>query len=233
MGIIMEKTINRQLLIGAIATFIAIPILIYALGDFPRGSILKETISIVTILAYFHMLAQFYLARSNKEMLKYFKMSSIVKIHKFIGYLFIGILLFHPFLIVLPRYFEAGVEPKDALITLLTSFHNSGVLLGMIAYVTMALLALTSLFRNSLPLAYKTWRIIHGILSINFIGFATFHILKLGKHANQPLSVYMVILASVGVLLLLFTYFFHSSKKREINKCLTRKIIMASPDANL
>ena len=213
MGVIMEKRLRIYNLIGAILVFVGIPLLLYVLGEYPRRSILKETISLLTLLAFSLMLGQFFLARSNKAMLKVHNMSSVLKIHKFIGYFFVAILLVHPFLIVFPRYFESGVEPKEAFLTLITSFDRPGVILGMIAYGTMLILGITSLFREKLPMSYKTWRVFHGILSIVFIGFASWHAINLGRHTNKALSFYILILAFLGVLLLLNTYFSNSSKK--------------------
>ncbi len=212
MGVTMEKRIQTYNLIAAILVFIGIPSLLYALGDFPRGTILKEAISLLTLLTFSMMLGQFFLARSNRAMLKVHKSSSVLKIHKFIGYFFIAILLAHPFLIVLPRYFESGTEPKEAFLTLITSYDRPGVLLGMIAYGTMLVLGITSLFRKRLALSYRTWRVFHGIVSIVFIGFASWHAINLGGHINNPFTFYILMLAILGVLLLLNTYFSKSSK---------------------
>ncbi|MFA9390970.1 MAG: ferric reductase-like transmembrane domain-containing protein [Prolixibacteraceae bacterium] len=209
----MEKRLRIYNVIGAIVVFVGIPVLLYTLGEYPRRSILKETISLMTILAFSLMLLQFFLARSNNYLLKVHKMASVVKVHKFIGYFFITILLVHPFLIVLPRFFESGVDPKDAFLTLITSFDRSGVILGMLAYATMLLIGLTSFFRKKLPITYKTWRIFHGILSVIFIGLASWHVLSMGRHINLAITVYILVLSILGVQLLLNTYFSNSSKK--------------------
>ena len=213
MGVIMEKRLQTYNVIGAILIFFGIPLLLYALGDYPRRSILKETISLLTLLAFSMMLGQFFLARSNNAILKVHKMSSILKIHKFIGYFFIAILLAHPFFVVIPRYFESGAEPKDAFITMITTFDRTGVILGIVAYGTMILTGITSLFREKLPVSHKTWRLFHGILSIGFIGIASWHAINLGRHTNKTYSFYILILAFSGVLLLLNTYFSDSTKK--------------------
>ncbi len=204
------KTYNR---IAAVLVFIGLPVLFWALGDTPRRSNLKETISIITLVAFSMMLAQFYLARSNRQILKEHKMSKVVKWHKAIGYIFVGILIFHPFLIVVPRYFESGVSPKEAFLTLITTFDNFGVILGMIAWVLMFIIGLTSMIRDQLPMSYKTWRVVHGILSITFIAAATWHAIELGRHTDKAMSAFMMIMAAGGVLLLLKTYFIKTPQK--------------------
>ena len=211
MGLIMEKQIKTYNIILAIAVFIGLPILFWALGDFPQRSNLNEAISIITLLSFSLMIGQFFLARSNKQILKAHKMSMIVKYHKYIGYIFISILLVHPFLIVIPRYFEAGVEPIDAFITIITSFNSTGIIFGIIAWGCMLLLGLTSFFRNHLGLTYKTWRVFHGISSIIFIGVALLHVIDLGRHSDTLFSIFFISLSAIGILLLLKTYFVKTS----------------------
>lgn len=212
MGVIMEKRIRRYNIIVAIAIFLGLPILFWAIGDFPRRSDLKEIISVVTILAFCMMIAQFYLARSNKNILKSHRMSKVVKYHKYIGYTFISILFVHPFLIVVPRYFESGVDPIDAFTCIITSFNSTGVVVGIIAWCLMLVIGITSLLRNHIGMTYKTWRIFHGILSISFLIIAAWHVIDLGRHINSSMKIYIIALAGLGVLLLLKTYLFKSSK---------------------
>ena len=204
--------------ISAVVLFILLPILFYVLGDFPRRTILKEIISLVTILAFFMMIMQFYLSRANKKVLQNgHKMSKVVKWHKVLGYVFVGNLMIHPILIVIPRYLEAGVEPMDAFTLLITTFSSKGIILGIIAWCVMIIIGLTSIFRNRLGMSYKTWRTIHGVLSILFIGIASFHVTNLGRHINSPMAVLIAVLAFLAVTLLLKTYLFKSGKPETKN----------------
>ncbi|WP_372773774.1 ferric reductase-like transmembrane domain-containing protein [Mangrovibacterium sp.] len=209
----MENKIRIYNRVGAILLFIGLPVLLWALDDVPRRSDLKEAISVVTLVAYSLMLAQFYLARSNKIILNEHKMSRVVKWHKVLGYSFVTVLLLHPFLIVVPRYFESGITPEEAFIQLITSFDNPGVLLGLIAWSLMLTIGITSLFRDQLPMSYKTWRVVHGILSIVFIVTATWHAIDLGRHTDKAMMTFMLVMAGGGILLLLRTYFSKSTKK--------------------
>ncbi len=200
-----EQTNNRGILLLTL-TFIGLPLLFYATGDLPRRTVLKESISIVTILAFCLMLAQFFLTRTNRWMLSGSLMSTIISTHKVIGYTFICVLLAHPFLIVVPRYYESGVEPIEAFFTIITTFTSIGVVLGICAWALLLILGVTSLFRKVLPLPYKTWRILHGILSALFIALASWHAIDLGRHTDSLLSSYVVITVVIGILLLLKTY---------------------------
>jgi predicted ferric reductase len=197
---------KRYNIILAMLLFIFTPLFLWATGDFPRRTLLKESISIITLLAFSLMLGQLFLARTNRRMLQDYKMSRILKLHKVIGYILVGMLLLHPLLIVAPRYFEAGPEPAEAFFTILNNYDTTGVLLGIIAWILMLILGLTSLFRNKIGIKYKTWRVFHGILSMLFIGLASWHAIDLGRHTDMAMTFFILILAGSGMLLLLNTY---------------------------
>lgn len=204
----MDNKIKIYNRIAAIVVFIALPLLIYTIGDFAKRTVLKETISLLTILSFFMMLMQFYLSRANSHVLKGHKMGKVIKWHKVLGYVFVSVLLFHPFLIVLPRYFEAGVSPNDAFIELLSNFNQLGLILGLTAWILILIIGLTSLLRNKLPFTYKTWRAIHGYLSIAFILTASLHVVDMGRHINNTIAWIIAILTISGVVMLLRMYIF-------------------------
>jgi len=164
------------------------------------------------------MVGQFFLTRGYRAIHKELKMSNLNKIHKAIGYVFTFVLFIHPFLIVVPRYFESGVEPLEAFWTIVTSFNSTGVILGLTAWILMIIIGITSLLRHKLSLSYKTWRILHGILSIVFITVATWHALDLGRHTDLAMSIFFVIISTGGIMLLFNTYFLNNSKNRVVSK---------------
>lgn len=197
------KTYNK---LAFILFFLLVPLLIWAQGDVPRRGFLKESISVLTILAYFLMLGQFFLSRGNKRILKPHRMGKVVKLHRYIGYIFVSVLLLHPLLIVVPRYFEAGITPAEAFITMITNWDSQGIILGMVAWALMLILGITSAFRTKLGMKYTQWRIFHGMLSIAFIFLASLHAMNLGRHTDLPMSIYMGAMAFLGVILLLRQY---------------------------
>lgn len=197
--------------------FIALPVLFYALGDFPRRTVLKEVISITTILAFFVMLMQFFLSRANRNMLVGSKMRLVVSWHRVIGYVVVSVFILHPLLIIVPRFFEAGVDPADAFVKLLSSFGSKGVFLGISAWILMVFLGTTSLLRKNLGLTYKAWRIYHGILSVALVATASFHVVELGRHINTPMKWLIILLSIFGLTLLLTTYLFIPSSVKSQN----------------
>ena len=198
------KNYNWLLVVGILIGF---PLLFWAVGDLPRRSVLKELISLLTIISFAMMVGQFYLTRGNRKVLKVKTVSKLIRWHKIVGYVFTGFLLLHPFFIVVPRFFEAGVEPLDAFTTLITTYNSTGVILGISAWFLMLIIGLTSYFRDHLPLTYTSWRLLHGILSILFITLASWHAIDLGRHTDIPMSVFIIIVSGIGILLLLRTYF--------------------------
>lgn len=211
MGLIMKKDIKKYHIIAAVFVFILIPIGLFEFGDFPRRSNLKEAISMLTVLAFSLMIGQFFLARSNNYFVKFFKFNRVLSVHKFTGYSVVGFFLIHPFLIVLPRFFEAGVSPLDALIQILTTFESLGVILGQITWGLMFLIGMTSFFRDKiiigkLKMNYQTWKVFHGLLSILFIATASWHAIELGRHTDSVISTFIVLLVIIGSGLLIKQY---------------------------
>ncbi|CUH67425.1 Ferric reductase like transmembrane component [Thalassovita gelatinovora] len=203
--------------IAALAVFIGLPLLFYALGEAPRRSILKESFSLITLLAVSLMVGQFFLARSNATLLNLFKPPQIQKVHKYIAYSAVGVIFLHPVLIVLPRYFEGGVKPWDAFLTMITTFDSLGILLGLFAWGAMLVLGVTAYFRKKLiphfSARYRGWRYFHGGLAVAFIIAALWHAIELGRHTDIAMSAFFVILTLIGFALLAKLYWGAMPKK--------------------
>lgn len=206
----MKLTAKSATILVAIAVFVGVPLLLYTIGDAPRRTLLKEVISVGTLLAFAAMLGQFFMARSNTWLLSVFKPPQIQKVHKYIAYTAVGIILLHPLLIVLPRALEGGIKPLDALVTMITDFGNLGVVLGLIAWVLLLVLSVTAFFRKPLiphfKLRYRGWRYLHGGLAVTFTVLALWHAIALGRHTDIAMSAFFVTLAVVGFAMLARMY---------------------------
>jgi predicted ferric reductase len=205
MGVKMGTYITSSFFRQSLLVFAGLPLLIWAMGNFPDRSLLKESLSVLTILAFCQMIGQFYWSRTNRYAVKNLKMSKLIKYHKIIGYTFAGVLLFHPVLLVVPKLFEPGVTPVDAFTTIITTL-NQGVVLGIIAWCLILILGITAFARKKLPMQYKTWRVFHGILAILFVTVAAWHVIDLGRHSSFVMSILIIFLAIVGGLLLVKAY---------------------------
>ena len=199
----MNEKFKNNFYYQLVIIFVGLPLFIWAAETLPSRTLLKESLSVLTILAFSQMIGLFYMSRINGSAVKMTRYSQLIKWHRGIGYSAVIILILHPFLLVLPRFFEAGIDPQEALVTLLTTVNRQGVVLGLIAWCLLLTLGITSLVRKRLPISYKTWRVIHGILTMLLIVSAAWHAIDLGRHSSPAMSVFIVLLAAGGVLLLL------------------------------
>jgi len=202
----MRSEAKSYRLIAAVLMLVLAPLVLVALGDFPRRSLLKETFSMLTLAAFFLMLAHFLVARGARCLTNGVRFSTLLRLHKVIGYSVVGLLLVHPLLIVLPRAFAGGISPTDALTTMLTTVDSPGVVLGMISWVLMLVTGVTSLLRARLGLDYRNWKLIHGLLSVLLVVTASWHAIDLGRHTDTALSLLVVALASTAVLVVIRHY---------------------------
>jgi predicted ferric reductase len=154
----------------------------------------------------------------NRKLVKDIRMVNVLKIHKIVGYVFISILLLHPFFIIVPKFFDNTVTPTDAFYRLITTFSSTGVILGLIAYTSMVILIITSFFRFKLNLSYRIWRSLHGYFTLLFIATATWHVINIGRHSNTSFSIYYLLIVVSGIFYLLNSYFFKTLKNEKINK---------------
>lgn len=203
---------TKQIITVAIGVtaFVAIPFGFYMLSDAPFRSVLKDALSILTLLAFATMIGQFFMVRSNKKLLATFKPLTIQKFHKWVAYSAVTLILLHPYLIVVPRYFEAGVQPWTAFVEILSNFTNLGVLTGIIAWVALLVLGVTAYFRKSvlkrMAKKYRGWRAFHAVLVLLFILPASWHVIDLGRHVNWGLAAYFMGLLAIGLVFLARLY---------------------------
>ncbi|RMF88662.1 MAG: hypothetical protein D6741_18860, partial [Planctomycetota bacterium] len=201
---------KHWLIVWSAAWFVGLPLLFYYLGDVPARTVLKEAISLTTLLAFSLMLGQFYLARSNMRVIELFDLRRVKKLHTVIAYSAVTALLLHPLAIVVPRYFEAGVDPLEAFTTMITTVQTPGIFFGLIAWVLLAVLTVTSFFRfrviRALHISYPHWRHFHGMLGIMLTVFAVLHAILLGRHMIVPMRVFVIVTAVIGAVMLLRMY---------------------------
>lgn len=218
MGVKMRAIIQSNFFRQSLLVYTIVPLLlIWTMGNFPERSLLKEALSVITILAFYQLIGQFFWARTNRSAVRTLTMGKVLKYHELIGYTFIIIMSFHPLYLVIPRFFESGVSPVDAFITIITTL-NQGLVLGIIAWCLMMVLGITSLVRKKLPIKYNTWRVFHTILAILFVSIAAWHVIDLGRHSSLAMSIVITILTAGGILLLLQTYILKKIIISERNK---------------
>ena len=212
----MENNIKLKYILISLFIFVIIPLFILSLQTLPPRTLLKESTSVLVIVGFFFLLGQFYLNRSNKVFIKIYKMVKIIKLHKIIGYIVIAIFFIHPFLIVLPRFFEAGVDPIYAFWLMITDFKSLGIIFGLIAWCVMIALLLTSFYKDKLNMTYSKWRLLHIVLSVVFISTALWHVIDLGRHMNEIMILFIFLLVCIAVYQLRKLYFSKNYKKEKV-----------------
>ncbi len=206
---------KKTLFLPWVLAFAGMPLLVWVLGDFPRRSLLKESLSLLTMLAFCLVIGQAFWSRLNRSAINVLQMKRLIQLHTGIGYICISILLVHPFLLVVPRFFEIGAAPVEAFFIIITTVTSTGVILGIIAWCLMLTLGVTALIRTMLPLSYRTWRAIHALLASLCIAAAVWHVVDLGRHASLAMSALIIILAGSGLLLLVRSTLMNRCKKIE------------------
>ena len=205
---------------------------LYFTGDINGRTLLKDGISIATISAFVLMLGQFFLSGLVSLPLQTPTIGNVIKLHKIVGYVAAIVLLSHPVLIVVPRFFEGGISPSQAFVTIISA-GTQGVTTGIAAWILLLLIMLMSALRKWIPLRYHDWRKLHGLMSMIFVGLAAFHSIYLGRHINLAFAGYIVTLVIAGISLLLQQYVYEFFNQREKNKWITIERAILCPDETL
>ncbi|MFA7289965.1 MAG: ferric reductase-like transmembrane domain-containing protein [Melioribacteraceae bacterium] len=211
----MLEKIKQYNLIWIIVFLVGVPLFIWATGEVHQKAFYKEAISVVTILAFFFLIGQSYLTRGYRVFIQKLKMSRLLKLHKIFGYVFVSVIVLHPLYIVLPKFFDNGITPYDAFITMLTTFESTGIILGIVSWILLVTLAITSIIRSRLFKNYRTWRVFHAILALFFVTFSTWHVLNLGRHSTTLMAIYMILVSIGGVFIMMKVYYKTLNKVKE------------------
>lgn len=217
MGLEMDTYAKNHFVRISVLVFAGLPLLLWTLDGFSDRSFLKESLSLMTILGFFLMIGMFFWSRANAVAVHNLKMRRTIFIHKAIGYTCAAVMLLHPVFLVIPRFFESGVSPDDAFVTIITTF-NPGVVLGILAWILLLAVGITAFMRNRLPMTYKTWRRFHGILAVVFITAGAWHAIDLGRHSSLAMSSLIILLTTVGVRLFLKNTISKKSQRPRIDR---------------
>ncbi|CAD7057249.1 iron reductase [Pseudorhizobium halotolerans] len=130
----------------------------------------------------------------------------IMAFHKIAAWWILLAIVFHPILYVAPTLFDDQHLGRERLTAYLTLTHYRS---GVVAWVALVILVLSSALRNRLPWRYELWRGTHLVLGAIAIGGGLHHAVTTGRFAAMgPVGVYWisVAVAIVAVLLTLYGY---------------------------
>lgn len=138
-------------------------------------------VSAINLVAAMLFYLQFPLAGKIRQLKPFSNIDWSMSKHKTIGQWIGVIFLAHPFLILAPKLLQSNGDAYNALITALT---NPQLLTGIVAWVTMFIWILMSVFKEKLPLKYQHWRLTHSIGFIIISVLVTLHITQVGSHGQ-------------------------------------------------
>jgi len=208
----MESIIKKYTILIGFFVFVCTPLILYSFEETLSKTLLKMSLSVLTLLAFVLLFSQFFISQINHNIKYGNKINKVLKFHKYLGYFIILILFFHPLYIVIPRYFEGGISPIDGFLTMLDNFTNQGMLLGIIAWILMCILGITSYLRFKLKIEYKNWKLLHDVLAVLFITLGTWHVMTVGRH-EYMMNIFFILLVGVSITKLLNNYFFNALKQ--------------------
>ncbi|MGI9258327.1 MAG: ferredoxin reductase family protein, partial [Gammaproteobacteria bacterium] len=152
------------------------------------------------------LLAQYALAGRIDAVTRVAGIDNSMRIHRKAGEIIALYFFFHPFLIVLPRFF---IAPQLAIDDLWLTFTSPESATGVFAWALMSVWVLTAIFKEKLDLSYEAWRLSHGLGLIAIAILATHHAVTVGRHAQyEPwFDVMWIVLCAIAVSTVAFTYF--------------------------
>jgi len=168
----------------AYLSLLIVPFCIAQMIEMDPKTIYAQILMIVNLLAMMAFFIQFPLGSRLKQFPLFNNIDWSVERHKKIGKWLGIIFLFHPILILAPRFLFSY---QDGIESLVEVIFAPQMLTGLIAWVLLIFWVLFSVYKNKLPIRYETWRLAHliGFVIITFL--ATLHITTVGSHGQfQP-----------------------------------------------
>ena len=115
-------------------------------------------------------------------------------------------ILIHPFLYTTPL---KSPMPWDTSQLLTLALEGPSIISGIIAWILLPVLVITSICRDQLPYRYETWRLGHGIGAILIAVFGLHHALEAGRYSAHPdLERFWLIMVGLAVLTMAYIYVF-------------------------
>lgn len=116
------------------------------------------------------------------------------------GVVALGLLLFHPIVLVLSGY------PANCWLIPFASCGNLATTTASLAVYALLLLVGTSIWQKRLRIPYEAWQVVHGLLALFILIASLFHIFILGRYTTTDLMKGMWLLYAALVVGLILYY---------------------------
>jgi predicted ferric reductase len=166
----------------------------------------QELVGLLSIVTLSMMLIQFVLTARVDLVSGHTGADNAMRVHtrygEYLGYL----VLFHPFLILLPRFL---VAPSFAVDDFWHLVKQPETATGLYAWSLMVVWVLLAVFKDKTGLSYEAWRYLHSAGFVAIIILATHHAVTVGRHGryNAWFDVMWIVLCALAVAMVLYIYF--------------------------
>lgn len=177
--------------------------LAYAEGMPPRP-FRDELAAGLGLVGFAMLLMEFFLSGRFRAISGRIGIDLTMRFHQLVARSLMLFILIHPFLYSIP--FKSPL-PWDTTGRFTLGLEATSIVTGVVAWLLLAILVLTSVYRNQLPYRYEVWRLAHGIGAICVAGFGLHHALEAGRYsAAASLQVFWLAMTGLAVLTILYVY---------------------------
>ncbi|MGI9513155.1 MAG: ferredoxin reductase family protein [Anderseniella sp.] len=176
---------HALVLVAAYLVITLAPLVLSGLQGRAMRPFWDEVSSGLAMTAFAILLVEFVLSGRFKVISARIGMDVTMRIHQLLARTALVFVLVHPFLYRTPLL--NSDLPWDISGQLTLGLTIGSLASGLIAWIVLPALVLTSIFRDQLPYRYETWRLMHGVGAVVVALAAMHHTLHAGRYSSDPL----------------------------------------------
>jgi predicted ferric reductase len=181
-----------------------LPLALAAAQGAPPRPVRDEVASGLALVGFAMLLMEFLLSGRFRAISGRSGIDLTMRFHQLVARTLTAFVLAHPFVYATPL---KRALPWDTTRALTLGLDSASLLTGVVAWLLLGVLVLTSIFRTQLPYRYEVWRLGHGVGAICIAAFGLHHTLAAGRYSADPaLQVFWTVMAGVAGLTMLRVY---------------------------
>ena len=198
----MKMTVRGIIFFGLYFFLITLPLDIALLANttrVPKPFIVEVAVG-AGFIGFSLMAMEFALISRIEAASQPFGEDSLQLFHNIMGVVALGLLIFHPIVLVLNGY------PANCWLNPFASCGNLATTTASLAVYALLLLIISSIWQKQLRIPYEAWQVMHGLLALFILISSLFHIFILGRYTSTDLMKGMWLLYAVLVVGLILYY---------------------------
>lgn len=198
----MRMTVRGIIFFGLYFFLITLPLDLALLSNttrVPKPFLIEVAIG-AGFIGFSLMAMEFALISRIEAAAQPFGEDSLQLFHNIMGVVALGLLLFHPIVLVLNGY------PADCWLNPFADCGNLATTTASLALYALLLLVITSIWQKRLRIPYEIWQVMHGLLALFILIASMFHIFILGRYTSTALMKGMWLLYAILVVSLILYY---------------------------